>query len=276
MKRILTALVALPILLYTVWSEIPYFFVLLAVVAVLLALGEFYNLAAKGDSRPMTLPGFVATLLVLACFYTDELAWIVAVLAALGIGALGYGLARPDEMRTALASVSATVFGVVYVAVLAGFLVGVRMTPDTFTRNPIPHLAAKLLTMFFAMVMMTDTGAYYTGRSLGRHKLAPRISPGKTIEGALGGFLTAILAGPLCRLTFFPELPLWHALALGASLGIIGQVGDLAESLLKRGAEVKDSSHLLPGHGGMLDRLDSILFCAPLLYYYSRLFLTKL
>lgn len=276
MKRILTALVALPILLYTVWSGMPYFFVLLAAVAALLALGEFYNLAAKMGTKPLLLLGYVAALLVMACFFADEPAWIVAVLAALVIGALGYALTQPDHLRTALASVSATVFGVVYIAVLAGFLVGVRMTPDGFAKIAIPHLAAKLLTMFFAMVMMTDTGAYYTGRSLGRHKLAPRISPGKTIEGAVGGFITAIIAGPLCRLTFFPELPLWHAVALGAALGIIGQIGDLVESLLKRGADVKDSSHLLPGHGGMLDRLDSILFCAPLLYYYSRLFIAKL
>jgi len=121
--------------------------------------------------------------------------------------------------------------------------------------------------------MMTDTGAYYSGRALGRHKLAPRISPGKTVEGAVGGFFAAVMAGPLCRLIFFQQLPLFDSLLLGASIGILGQVGDLAESMLKRGAGVKDSSHLLPGHGGMLDRLDSILFCAPLIYYYSRLFI---
>jgi phosphatidate cytidylyltransferase len=124
--------------------------------------------------------------------------------------------------------------------------------------------------------MMTDTGAYYTGRTIGRHKLAPRVSPGKTIEGAIGGFVMAVVAGLLCKLVFFPEIPAAHALALGAVLGTIGQVGDLAESLLKRGSNVKDSGTLLPGHGGMLDRVDSILFCAPVLYYYSRLFVSSL
>jgi len=268
MKRILTALVALPILLYTVWSEIPYFFVALAAIAILLALGEFYNLASKVGSRPQTLPGCAAALLVVACFVFGEMAWVAAVMAALAIASLAVALTRPEEMNKSLGSAAATVFGVVYVALLASSLIGVRMI-----QSPTPHLASKLLTMFFAMVMMTDTGAYYTGRSVGRRKLAPRVSPGKTVEGAVGGFMTAVITGPLCKWIFFPEIHVIHAMALGATIGILGQVGDLAESMLKRGSGVKDSGNLLPGHGGMLDRVDSILFCAPLLYYYSRLIL---
>ncbi|HEX8090190.1 MAG TPA: phosphatidate cytidylyltransferase [Blastocatellia bacterium] len=267
MKRILTAIVALPVLLYTVWSEIPYFFVALTAIAILLALGEFYNLASKVRCRPQIIPGYAAALLVVACFVYGEPIWVVAVISALAVVSLAAALARPDEMNKSLASVSATVFGVIYVALLASFLVGVRMI-----QTPESRLASKLLTMFFAMVMMTDTGAYYTGRSIGRHKLAPRVSPGKTVEGAVGGFITAIITGPLCRWIFFPEIGLLNAMALGATIGIFGQVGDLAESMLKRGSGVKDSGNLLPGHGGMLDRVDSILFCAPLLYYYSRFF----
>ena len=275
MKRILTALVALPILLYTVWSQIPYFFVGLAAIAALLALGEFYKLASNVGSRAHVVAGYSAALLVLACFVADMPAGIVAVMAALAIISLGVEMATAKDLEKSLAAVAATLMGVIYVVLLAGYLIGVRMIPDTFTAMPVPHLSAKLLTMFFAMVMLTDTGAYYTGRSLGRHKLAPRISPGKTIEGAVGGFITAMLTGPLCHYTFFPEIPLGQAMALGAGIGVIGQIGDLAESLLKRGAKVKDSSHLLPGHGGMLDRVDSILFCAPLLYYYARVFLPR-
>ena len=275
MKRILTALVALPILLFTVWSQTPYFFVALTTIAALLALGEFYNLAARLGSRPHIVPAYGAALLVMACFVADMPAGIVAVMAALAIVALGIELATAKELEKTLGTVAATLMGLIYVVLLAGYLVGVRMIPDSFTATPVPHLAAKLLTMFFAMVMLTDTGAYYTGRSLGRHKLAPRISPGKTIEGAVGGFVAAMLTGPLCRYTFFPEIPLWQAMLLGAAIGLVGQVVDLAESMLKRGAKVKDSSNLLPGHGGMLDRVDSLLFCAPLLYYYARLFLPK-
>ncbi|MCI0485635.1 MAG: phosphatidate cytidylyltransferase [Blastocatellia bacterium] len=273
MKRILTAIVALPILLYTVWNDIPYFFAALTAVAIILGLIEFYHLASKASLQPSTFLGYAAALAIVACFVLGRLEWVAAAMAALVILSLASALSRPDEMNKSLASVSATVLGVAYVALLLGCLVGVRMTPDTAQTS---KLAAKLLTMFFAMVMLTDTGAYYTGRSIGRHKLAPRISPGKTIEGAIGGFVTAALVGPVCKYTFFPEVPLLHAIALGALIGIIGQIGDLAESMLKRGSEVKDSGNIFPGHGGMLDRTDSIMFCAPILYYYSRLFISNL
>ncbi|HET8674914.1 MAG TPA: phosphatidate cytidylyltransferase [Blastocatellia bacterium] len=269
MKRILTAIVALPILLATVWVKTPYYFAAITAVASLIALYEFYKLASKVGCRPEALPGYVAALVVVAAFVRDRPAWIVAALAFLAIISFAAALARPEDMSRSLASVSATVFGVIYTALLAAYLVGVRMTPDT---EATPKVAAKLLTMFFAIVMMTDTGAYYTGRTLGRHKLAPRVSPGKTIEGSIGGFIAAALAGLICKLIFFPLMPAWHALALGAVIGILGPVGDLAESMLKRGAEVKDSGNIFPGHGGMLDRVDSILFCAPIIYYYSRLF----
>jgi phosphatidate cytidylyltransferase len=199
----------------------------------------------------------------------------VAALAALTLGALAVEVFTAEDMQKSLASVSATVSGVIYIALLLGFLIALRMTPDDFTAPATPKLAAKLLTMFFAMVMMTDTGAYYTGRSIGRHKLAPRVSPGKTIEGSIGGFISAALAGLASKYIFFPEIPALHAVLLGAVVGVLGQIGDLAESLLKRGSQVKDSGSIFPGHGGMLDRVDSILFCAPLIYYYSRLLFPK-
>ncbi|MEW6127755.1 MAG: phosphatidate cytidylyltransferase [Acidobacteriota bacterium] len=273
MKRILTAAVAIPILLFTIWSSIPYFFVALAAIAVFIALNEFYNLASRIGYNAHNILGYVAGFGVLACFVFDRLEMVVAVLTGLIILSFAMQLAKPDEMKTALASVSATVMGVVYVALLAGFLVGVRMVEDT---SHTTKLAAKLLTTFFAMVIFTDTGAFYAGRALGRHKLALRISPGKTIEGFIGGLLAAIGVGALCKYTFFPELNLIHGLILGGLIGLIGPVGDLSESLLKRGSEVKDSGTIMPGHGGMLDRVDSVLFCAPLVYFYWRLFMAYL
>ena len=270
MKRILTALVALPILLFTVWSSSPYYFVTLTAIAVLLALGEFYSLAAKARCKPQTVTGFGAALVIIASFIFEEPLLAIGALIGLTIASLIVAVVRAGELKDSLASVSATVFGVVYVALLAGCLAGVRMIPDS--RFGITHLSSKALTMFFAIVMLTDTGAYYTGRTIGRHKLAPRISPGKTIEGAVGGFVMAAVAGYLSKLAFFPEIPTAHCLILGAIIGVVGQIGDLAESLLKRGSNVKDSGNLLPGHGGMLDRIDSILFSAPVLYYYFGLF----
>lgn len=269
MKRILTAAVALPILLYTVWNDIPYFFALLTAAAVVLGLFEFYSLASKLELQPQAILGYLAGLAVIACFTFRRVDLIVAVMAALAIIALAVEVFRAEEMGKVLPSVAATVFGVIYIALLAGFLVGVRMIDDSAAAPAVPKLAAKLMTTFFAMVMMTDTGAYYTGRALGRHKLAPRVSPGKTIEGSVGGFITAAAAGIVCKYVFFPEAPLAHIAILGAIIGTVSQVGDLAESLLKRGAGVKDSGSIFPGHGGMLDRVDSLLFCAPILYYYA-------
>lgn len=276
MKRILTAAVVLPILLFSIWTETPYFFVALAAIATILALGEFYNLAAKIGCPTQPALGFVAALIVIACFVLERAEWIVAVIAALTMSSLALALTRPDQMKKSLMAVAVTVSGVVYVAVLAGCLVGVRMLPDSLTQPLTPRLSSKLLMMFFAMVIFADTGAYYIGRLLGRHKLAPRISPGKTIEGALGGLVAAIAAGPLSRLLFFQEISVVHAIVLGTLIGVLGPVGDLSESMLKRGADVKDSGAMLPGHGGILDRVDSILFCAPLFYYYSRLFISRM
>jgi phosphatidate cytidylyltransferase len=276
MKRILTAIVGLPILLFTVWSQSPYFFAAVTAIAALLALKEFYGLASNVGGKPQVVVGYIFALVVLASFLFGQPLLAVAALIALSIVSLSTALVSSNELKNSVASVSSTVFGVVYVALLPGCLIGVRMLPDAVTRLSAPHLASKLLTTFFALVMLTDTGAYYVGRSLGRHKLAPRISPGKTIEGAVGGFLVAMVTGVLCKMIFFHEIPVTHAIALGAAIGLVGQIGDLAESMLKRGAGVKDSGNLLPGHGGMLDRIDSILFCAPLLYYYAQLLASSL
>ncbi len=273
MKRILTAIVALPVLLYTVWSDTPYYFAALTLIAVLIGLYEFYALASKLEITTQKTLGYLAGIAVVACFTVNRPHLIAAVISGLVLMSLSTEVFHAGDMSKSLATVSATVLGVLYIALLAGALVGVRMLADTHTAVATPKLAAKLLTTFFAMVMMTDTGAYYTGRAIGRHKLALRVSPGKTIEGSVGGFIAAALAGVACREIFFPEIALLHVIALGVIIGIVGPIGDLAESMLKRGAGVKDSGAIFPGHGGMLDRIDSLLFCAPVIYYYSLWFL---
>jgi phosphatidate cytidylyltransferase len=154
------------------------------------------------------------------------------------------------------------------VVVLGGYIIALRMAGDEVSRLP-----AKLLTLFFIVVFAGDTGAYYTGRTLGKKRLAPHISPGKTVEGAIGGLLGNVLAVLIAHYTFFPELPLAHAAPLAVVMGLLGITGDLCESMLKRGARAKDAGKLIPGHGGLLDRLDSMLFNAPLLFYYHEFFL---
>lgn len=128
--------------------------------------------------------------------------------------------------------------------------------------------------VFFVLlsVMACDTAAYFTGTSLGRHKLYPAVSPKKSIEGALGGVAGSVAAALVVKFTFFPVLGVLDCLVLGIFLSVAGQLGDLFESLLKRSFDVKDSGSLIPGHGGILDRLDSLLFTFPLAYYYARYF----
>jgi len=121
--------------------------------------------------------------------------------------------------------------------------------------------------IFLAVVFGTDTGAYYVGKALGRHKLAPKISPGKTVEGALGGTFLGVVLGCLWGY-YFLMVPFRVLIPLCAGLSIVGQIGDLLESMIKRACGVKDSGRLLPGHGGLLDRVDALIFAAPVLYWF--------
>ena len=120
--------------------------------------------------------------------------------------------------------------------------------------------------------MGSDTGAYFAGRALGKHKLAPEISPGKTWEGLIGGLIAAAAFAALATYWFFPELPYRFSIPLAMVMAGVGVLGDLAESAMKRGSNTKDAASILPGHGGLLDRLDSLLLNAPILYYFARLY----
>lgn len=160
----------------------------------------------------------------------------------------------------------------------------------TFTETAILFLGAAYLPVFVShlflirdlpegrgliilVLLMTwggDAGAYYAGRALGKRKLAPRVSPNKTVAGAVGGLITTLAGGVLAKYTFLSLLSWGDVIALSLLLGILGQLGDLTESMLKRAAGVKDSSSIIPAHGGLFDKLDSIAFAAPLLYYYVK------
>ncbi|HEY6007258.1 MAG TPA: phosphatidate cytidylyltransferase, partial [Geobacteraceae bacterium] len=131
-------------------------------------------------------------------------------------------------------------------------------------------LGSQWLFLLMTIVMAGDTGAYYVGSSLGRHKLYPVVSPNKSVEGSVGGLVGSTVGALVARWAFFPELAVVDCLATALLLGVLGQLGDLFESLLKRSFGVKDSGTIIPGHGGILDRLDSLLFAAPAALYYAR------
>lgn len=274
MSRIVTALIGLPILIASIlvpWLE-P-LFVVLAGAALMLGLYEFYVLAKKKDLKPDAAAGFLGGAALFTVFYfasTDprqelDLQTIALILIVLTIGTLIATTLRGAPFDKMIASTGATILGVVYVVVLGGHLVAVRTGFDQ-------QLSAHLLSFFFLILMGADTGAYYVGRAIGKHKLAPTISPGKTWEGVAGGILAALALAVVAHFWFFKELPLKWALPLAGVMVILGILGDLTESALKRGAGAKDAAKILPGHGGVLDRLDSLLFNAPLIYYFAHFY----
>jgi len=189
----------------------------------------------------------------------------IAALVVFTAGSLVAVTLRGAPFDKMIASTGATILGVLYIVLLGGHLVAVR---TGFNQT----LSAHLLSYFFLVLMGADTGAYYVGKAFGKHKLAPSISPGKTWEGVAGGLLTGLLMATIAHFWFFRELPLKLALPLAAVMTVVGIFGDLTESALKRSAGAKDAAKILPGHGGLLDRLDSLLFNAPVIYYFGRIY----
>ena len=267
MSRLITALVALPILFASIWiKQLELLFVVIAAAAMMAGLYEFWILSGRRDAKAARELGTVFAVALLAAFYFNApVAWpelLLMLIAAFTAATPAAAMLKGAPFERVINSTGATLAGVLYVAFLGGHLVAVR------AGLPFP-LSAKLLTFYLMVLMGSDTAAYYTGRALGRHKLAPRVSPGKTWEGAAGGLLASQLMAAVAHYWFFRELDLRWALPLAAVMNVLGVLGDLTESALKRGAGAKDTANILPGHGGLLDRLDSLLFNAPLLYYFA-------
>lgn len=266
-RRLYVALVFLPLFYLLVRYAPPFAFFLLVAAAALLALGEFYRLHFRDDSRR----GAMLIGLASAAAWLIALQWpglvsdrtvVLAILVAALAYQVGAGVARSARgLHQSLVDSAVLLFGVVYVGLTMGYLLLTRALPG-----------GEFLVFFvFLVTWAGDTGAYYAGTRLGRRRLAPMISPNKTVEGLIGGLVLGILGALLGRAWFLPSLSIADCLAIGFLLTAAGVLGDLSESVLKRGAGVKDSGALIPAHGGMLDRLDSMLFAAPAFYYYMTL-----
>ena len=270
MNRLLTALVVLPVLIASILvSSLWWVFVLLAAAAMVLGLWEFYLLAKKLKLNPEVATGYVAGAAIITISLQNDPAVNVLlvqfVIIAVTVVTLVIATLRGAPFDKMLASTGATLLGVLYIPFLGSHLVSIRTGFN-------PTLSAHLLSFFFLVLMGADAGAYYIGRAFGKRKLAPKISPGKTWEGAIGGVVAALAMGALAHFWFFRELPLKYILPLAVIMTVLGILGDLAESAFKRGAGAKDAARILPGHGGLLDRLDSLLFNAPLIYYFARFY----
>lgn len=272
LARVLTAAVLLPILVVSIIvPQLAIVFVLLTAGALVIALFEFWLLARNQQIRADAAAGLLAAAALITVFYFTEprlppdLLMIQFILILLTIGSLVAAMLRGAPFDRMITSAGVTVLGVMYVVFLGGHLIALRV-------GFAPQLSKHLLSFFFLVIMGADAAAYYGGRAFGRHKLAPGISPGKTWEGAVAGMLGSLLLAVAAHYWFFPELPTRFTLALAAAMSVIGVIGDLTESALKRSAGAKDTAKILPGHGGVLDRMDSLLFNAPVIYYFARLY----
>lgn len=248
MKRVLTAAILAPLIAYVVlWARPAAFLVVLSAVALLC----FYEYSALTSAYGIPKPGpagYAAGLVVLLVPGEATLAMTVAALVALGLSL------NSESLRDSLPRAAAFTLGIAYAF-------------GTW-RSAVPLRALSPYWLFFALVIawVGDIAAYYVGRAIGRHKLAPRVSPGKSWEGAIASVIGSAVFGVVYLGRLIPSVSLAEAITLSAAGNIAGQLGDLCESALKRGAGVKDSSNLLPGHGGWLDRVDSSLFSVPTIY----------
>jgi phosphatidate cytidylyltransferase len=257
--RVGTAVVVLPLLLAAFFLAPPWVGTSVIAAAGLLALHEFFDLMRARALVPMVAAGWVAFLLSFA-----EVAragtWPPLLPIAMVV-LLGVALGRAANMEAGVTAAAVTLLGAVYLGVLGGCMAALILLPP-------PREGPWRIILLMAIVMTSDTFAFFAGKLWGRTKLAPLVSPGKTVAGAVGAIIGGVPPALVVCAWGLPRVPAWHASAIGVAIAILGMIGDLAESLLKRWAGVKDSGALFPGHGGMLDRLDSLLFGAPVLYYY--------
>ena len=259
-KRIISSVVLLLIVYLTILVLPSWTFFLLVMAFAVLGLWEYFRLAERKKVFVHKSLGIVLGVLISSSFYLQSEVGIrqpeLGLMAIAIIGFFFLQFARRDS-SSALMSIACSLLGLLYIPWLLSFFVRLKYLPG-----------GSLWIVFLILVAkLGDAGAYFSGMWLGRHSLIQRISPNKSIEGAVGGFLVSLVAALGCRL-FLPEIPYHHLLILGVSIGILAQLGDLAESLIKRDVGVKDSGWIVPGLGGVLDIIDSLLFSGPFLYFY--------
>jgi len=263
--RVLVAIFGIPIIVFLVFTGgLP--FVALVLLINLLSQYEFYKLTELKQMLPLKILGLAGTVLITISFYQFglEKSWLI-------ILSLFYIVMLIELFRnkaSATLNISATAWGIFYPTVFFSFHILIRELPTSLKLDYA--WGAKWIIFMLVTIWICDTAAYFIGSAMGRHKLYRRISPNKTVEGAVAGFIFALITAYIFHQVYLKELSLIHCIFIGLLIGIMSQVGDLVESLFKRDAGVKDTSGILPGHGGFLDRFDSPLFVAPLVYLYLR------
>lgn len=285
MKRVLTAAVLIPLVLLVVFRAPLWLFALVVAAIVVLALHEYLNIAETAELKPFHRLTYAMGLLLIYLFWwafvpearAFSSAWWVPFLLYPLI--FGIPVVFRKDLKMGLAAAAASGFGTIYIACSLALLIAFRADPFQNT----------LVIFVLFSVWAGDIAAYYVGRSIGRHKLAPIVSPNKSWEGAIASVIASVFVAVLVfhfhhqldklfspHWTFYTSLQpikvaVPHVLIIGVLTNVAAQFGDLFESALKRGAGVKDSGTLLPGHGGILDRIDALLFAIPVVWYYANL-----
>ncbi|MFC1857320.1 phosphatidate cytidylyltransferase [Thermodesulfobacteriota bacterium] len=260
LKRWITGLVALPLLVALILKGGPVAFLILAILVCMLSLWEYFRIVfSHWDGimqSPIILLAFLTGPLIIVSAYTNSTPILLALLAFNLIIAGLLSLFRFKHDPAAFELVTKQILGLVYIPVFLSYLILIRngVNGDIW-----------ILSYLF-IIFAGDTGAFFVGTYLGRHKLCPAVSPGKTIEGAVGGLVANLAMAAILKLLVLAIS--WHVCILfSLAVGSVGQAGDLFESEIKRSANIKDSGGILPGHGGMLDRIDALLFAAPVAYF---------
>lgn len=303
-SRVGVAVVGIPLLLLAAYYGSVWFFLVVLGIAIL-ALREFFNLAKIKGASPQTTLGIVGVIALHLAFFHEQIQYSVLPLF-FGVEGISF-LTKLQMLLTVLLillvlillielfrnagsiflNAGYTIFGVVYIGLFLSSLVGIReLFGDEFplalalqsgavggglaslVKSTTYNWGGATVISIFASLWMCDTAAYFGGLSMGKNKLMPRVSPKKSWEGAVCGFFGALVTMLIAQHYFLAYLAFHQAIIMGSIIGVFGQIGDLVESLLKRDAGVKDSSNIIPGHGGVFDRFDSLIFVAPILYLY--------
>jgi len=274
LKRIITAVIGIPLIILLVKASNDYIFFAAILAVIVLALKEFFEITLSYESaleKWLTiLAGCLVPFFVFmgmksspgSSLYLSTAPY--AVLVFCFIAFFFYYIVLPGKEGNVFSSISSKFFGIFYVAVLLSYLFPIQVYPQ----------GANLILFLLFVTWAGDSGAYFVGSSIGKRPLAPSISPKKTIEGAVGSVISSVLAAVLCQLIFLDTFDIINCAVMGLGINIFNQFGDLAESMIKRAYKVKDSGDIIPGHGGVLDRIDSLLFAVPFLYYYLKVFNT--
>ena len=262
MKRVISGVIAIPFVLGVVLYGSPLLFFGFVTAIVLVASYEYFSMISSVGVEGFPVEGGVLSFMLLLEFYLGSQSKLCFA-SFIPVILFATWFFRGRDVRVALDSIAYTALGVFYIAGLGGYFLLIHKLEG----------GNQMIMLLLLLIWAGDVAAYYVGRNLGKHKFIPSISPNKTVEGAVANVIGTLLGALIAKSWFVEGFSIAHCLIVAFICGIIGQFGDFVESLIKRNCRVKDSGSLIPGHGGFLDRIDSLLFAGPAFYFYYQLFL---